>query len=77
MATEARHGAGAVCVVLVAIIVTAAWFYSQATMSNVGELSFQNPLRIPELLQPTVDQAGVKQFELNVQAGESQFRGGQ
>jgi len=66
-----------VCVVVIAIIVTAAWFYSQATMSNVGELSFQNPLRIPERLQPTVDRAGVKQFDLNVQAGESQFRGGQ
>ena len=67
---------GVVGVVVVATVVAAAWFYSRAGMSNVGELSFENPLRVPPLLEPTVGADGAKRFDLNVQAGESQFRDG-
>jgi hypothetical protein len=36
----------------------AAWFWSQADMSNVGQLRFANQLKIPPLLQPRLDGDG-------------------
>jgi blue copper oxidase len=50
-----------------------AWLWSQAEMSNVGQLRFQNELRIPPLLEPRVDGAGRKVFDLRLQQGTSQF----
>jgi blue copper oxidase len=50
-----------------------AWVYASADRSNVGELSFANPLAIPPLPEPTVDDDGRKVFDLRFQAGESQF----
>jgi blue copper oxidase len=51
----------------------AAWFWSQADMSNVGQLGFANQLKIPPLLEPRVDGAGRKVFDLRLQAGTSQL----
>jgi blue copper oxidase len=51
----------------------AAWFWSQADMSNVGQLGFANQLKIPPLLQPRVDGAGRKVFDLRLQRGTSEL----
>jgi FtsP/CotA-like multicopper oxidase with cupredoxin domain len=55
----------------------AAWFWSQADMSNVGQLSFTNQLKIPPLLQPRQDGAGRKVFNLRLQQGTSKLLAGQ
>jgi blue copper oxidase len=54
----------------------AAWFWSQADMSNVGQLGFANQLRIPPLLEPRVDGAGRKVFDLRLQQGISELVAG-
>jgi FtsP/CotA-like multicopper oxidase with cupredoxin domain len=50
-----------------------AWFWSQADMSNVGQLGFANQLKIPPLLQPRIDGAGRKIFDLRLQQGTSEL----
>jgi blue copper oxidase len=54
----------------------AAWFWSQADMSNVGQLGFANQLKIPPLLEPRVDGAGRKVFDLRLQQGSSELLAG-
>jgi blue copper oxidase len=54
----------------------AAWFWSEAAMSNVGQLRFANQLRIPPLLEPRVDEAGRKVFDLRLQQGSSELLAG-
>jgi blue copper oxidase len=54
----------------------AAWFWSQAAMSNVGQLGFANQLKIPPLLEPRINGAGRKVFDLRLQAGTSEFVAG-
>jgi blue copper oxidase len=54
----------------------AAWFWSQADISNVGQLGFANQLKIPPLLQPRQDGAGRKVFNLRLQAGTSELMAG-
>jgi blue copper oxidase len=51
----------------------AVWFWSQADMSNVGQLGFVNQLKIPPLLEPHLDGAGRKVFDLQLQQGTSDF----
>src|SRR6266498_4163288 len=47
--------------------------WSRADTSNLGKLDFANQLNIPPLLQPHVDAAGAKVFDLRLQAGSSQL----
>src|SRR6266536_624457 len=47
--------------------------WSRADTSNLGKLDFANQLKIPPLLQPHVDAAGAKVFDLRLQAGSSQL----
>jgi blue copper oxidase len=54
----------------------AAWFWSQADMSNVGQLGFANQLKIPPLLEPRLDGAGRKIFDLRLQPGTSKLLAG-
>jgi FtsP/CotA-like multicopper oxidase with cupredoxin domain len=49
-----------------------AWLWWRAEMSNVGHLGFANQLKIPPLLEPRVDGAGRKLFDLRLQAGTSE-----
>jgi FtsP/CotA-like multicopper oxidase with cupredoxin domain len=63
-------------VVMVGLVGLVAWLWSRADMSNVGQLRFQNQLRIPPLLQPRVDGAGRKVFDLRLQSGTSQLLAG-
>jgi FtsP/CotA-like multicopper oxidase with cupredoxin domain len=67
---------GVLASLAVVLVLAASWSYSRARMSNVGELSFENALQIPELLEPTVTDGGVQRFELDVQAGTTDFGGG-
>jgi suppressor of ftsI len=50
----------------------AGWLYSRAEMSNVGQLSFANRLKIP-LRDPRTDAAGRKVFDLRLQSGRSEL----
>jgi blue copper oxidase len=54
----------------------AVWFWSQADMSNVGQLGFANQLKIPPLLEPRLDGAGRKVFDLRLQQGTSELLAG-
>jgi FtsP/CotA-like multicopper oxidase with cupredoxin domain len=47
------------------------WF--GADTSNVGKLAFEQPLRIPPLLEPTEDATGRKVFELEMREGTSEL----
>jgi suppressor of ftsI len=49
------------------------WLYVDANRSSVDELSFGNPLRIPPLLEPTVDEQGRKRFQLTMRTGRAEF----
>jgi FtsP/CotA-like multicopper oxidase with cupredoxin domain len=66
--------AGAILAVLVvALVGAAALVYSQAASSNVGELAFEQPLRIPPLLAPRADDEGRKVFDLRLERGETEL----
>jgi FtsP/CotA-like multicopper oxidase with cupredoxin domain len=70
---------GALALGLVAVLGLAglaAWLWSQADMSNVGQLRFANQLKIPPLLEPRTDGAGRKIFDLRLQAGTSELLAG-
>lgn len=45
----------------------------EKTVTNVGKLNFENPLKIPELLEPTIGTDGTKQFTLTMQSGTTEF----
>lgn len=49
------------------------WVYAASDQSNVGELSFSNPLQVPPLLDPTVDDEGRKHFDLTLQEGNTEL----
>jgi blue copper oxidase len=68
---------GAAVVVLIAIGAgVVGWVYAGADVSTAGRLSFDNPLRIPELLEGERGDDGVVRFDLDVEAGTTQFRDG-
>jgi blue copper oxidase len=58
---------------VLSLVGLAAWVWSRADMSNLGQLGFANPLKIPPLLQPRTDATGRKVFDLRLQAGTSQL----
>ncbi len=70
---------GAAVIATVALVAVAAGFlaWSRAKTSNVGELGFHQRLRIPPLLEPTVDDAGRKVFELEAGEGTSELMAGE
>jgi blue copper oxidase len=51
----------------------AGWVYSKADTSNLGKLDFDNQLKIPPLLEPRLDGAGTKIFDLRLEPGNSHF----
>ena len=42
-------------------------------VTNVGKLNFENPLNIPQLLEPTIESDGTKHFTLTMQTGTTEF----
>ena len=59
--------------IVVGLTGVAASLWSQAQQTNVGELGFANPLKIPPLLEPRIDADGRKVFDLRLQAGTSEL----
>ena len=47
--------------------------WSESGRSTVGQLGFENELRIPPLAEPTVDEPGRKAFDLDLQEGKSEL----
>ena len=65
---------GAAVAVIVLALVAGGWFvFSSARTSNVEELGFRQALRIPPLLEPDVDGAGRKVFDLDLQQGRAEL----
>jgi len=60
-------------VVVLVLVGAASWIYVQAYQTNVGDLAFRNPLKIPPLLEPTTDAQGRKRFTLTLQAGSTEL----
>lgn len=67
----------AVAVLVAGLVGIGAWLYARADVSTVGDLSFENELRIPELDGGRRGDDGVVRFELDVQTGATQFRPGE
>ncbi|MGH3735344.1 MAG: multicopper oxidase family protein [Micromonosporaceae bacterium] len=68
-----RRLAAGLAVLLVVTAGGATWVYTTVYESNVGQLDFSNPLKIPPLLEPSVDKAGRKHFDLSLRAGRTEF----
>ncbi|HEY8474462.1 MAG TPA: multicopper oxidase domain-containing protein [Natronosporangium sp.] len=68
---KALAGVGVAVVVPAGVL--AGWVYAGAGRSNLGTLSFHNPLRIPPLLDPVAGGDDRKRFELTLQEGQSEF----
>ncbi len=60
-------------VLLVMIITIGLVGCGSDTPSTTGELQFENPLNIPPLLEPTIDEDGTKNFTLTMQKGTTEF----
>ena len=60
-------------VLLVVLLGAGVLIWSGAPRSNAGELEFQNELRIPPLAEPSVDEAGRKVFDLDLQEGTAEL----
>ena len=43
------------------------------TVTNVGKLNFENPLKIPPLLEPVIGSDGTKHFTLTIKKGTTEF----
>jgi FtsP/CotA-like multicopper oxidase with cupredoxin domain len=50
--------------------------YRAALRSNIGDLEFRNRVHIPALIEPPLDPAGRRVFELDIQASRRKFRAG-
>src|SRR5690625_3491150 len=46
---------------------------SNEIITNVGELQFEQALKIPELLEPTIESDGTKHFHLTMESGTTEF----
>lgn len=68
-----RRLAAVLGVLAVAVAGLGTWVYVVAYQSNVGELAFTNPLKIPPILEPAVDAQGRKRFQLTLQAGRTEL----
>jgi suppressor of ftsI len=65
---------GAALAVIALVLLAGGWFvFSSARTSNIAELGFRQELRIPPLLEPDVDGAGRKVFDLDLRQGRSEL----
>jgi blue copper oxidase len=65
--------AGAVLLLVAGVAITAVVVYSRADVSTVGELSFEQRLRIPQLLEARAATDGRRVFDLTLQEGRSEL----
>ncbi len=58
---------------VVAVVITFTVAYNDADHTNVGQLSFDNPVAVPPVLEPRVDADGRKHFDLDLRTGEREL----
>ncbi len=72
-----RTVAKAAGIVTGAVVLPAAalsgWIWVTADKTNVGRVTFDQALHIPELLAPPIDADGVRGFEVSLQEGTAEF----
>ncbi|WP_206314312.1 multicopper oxidase family protein [Streptomyces coryli] len=56
---------------------TVAWLYARAEVSTVGEVDFAQRLSVPAEAKSRVAKDGTRVFDLDMRAGETEFRPGQ
>src|SRR5690606_38095438 len=54
-------------------VLTLAGCGKEEIVSNVGKLEFVQPLKIPELIEPTIEPDGTKNFTLTMQDGKTEL----
>lgn len=65
-------GGGVASILLVGAFIAGAWMYSQARVDTFGEVTFDQPLKIPPILEPETE-GGRKVFDLHLQEGTSEL----
>lgn len=60
-------------ILIVLFVLGLAGCSSPEIVTNVGELEFEQPLKIPELLEPTIKPDGTKHFDLTMEPGTTEF----
>ncbi|THV40498.1 multicopper oxidase family protein [Glycomyces buryatensis] len=55
---------------------TLAYLWNASKLDTVGEVGFDSPLAIPPLAESESDSSGARVFNLEIQAGETQFKSG-
>ncbi|GHH98063.1 multicopper oxidase family protein [Neobacillus kokaensis] len=58
---------------LMLLVVGLAGCGKEEAETNVGKLHFENPLKIPQLLEPIISADGTKHFQLAMQTGTTEF----
>lgn len=58
------------------LVLSLGWLIATVPVSNVGQLTFENELAVPELLEPTIDDQGTLVFDLDAQRGQETFADG-
>ncbi|MBO0958472.1 multicopper oxidase domain-containing protein [Neobacillus sp. MM2021_6] len=58
---------------LLVVVVGLAGCRDEKPVTNVGKLHFDHPLKIPQLLEPTIGADGTKHFTLTMQSGTTEF----
>lgn len=64
---------GVLVAVVSAVAVAGCAVRSSASVNTVGERQFEQELRIPPLLEPRIDGAGRKVFDLDLQQGRAEL----
>src|SRR3990170_1257595 len=60
-------------VAVVGAVVFGTWMYSRARVDTLGDLSFEQPLHIPPVLEPVIDDEGRRVFGLELQEGTTEL----
>ncbi|MGH3355715.1 MAG: multicopper oxidase family protein [Nocardioidaceae bacterium] len=60
-------------VLLVGLVALLAWAWAAVPVSTVGDVRFEQPLRIPELAESRVDARGRRVFELTARPGDTEL----
>ncbi|MGH9212720.1 MAG: multicopper oxidase family protein [Acidimicrobiales bacterium] len=63
----------AASIVIVGVLAVGAWMYTQARIDTTGDISFDQPLHIPPLLEPETDSTGRAVFDLQLQQGPAEL----
>ncbi|WP_449538926.1 multicopper oxidase family protein [Ferdinandcohnia sp. Marseille-Q9671] len=59
--------------IIMLLVFSAAGCSKDEGITNVGKVKFEQPLKIPPLLEPTIEPDGTKNFTLSMQTGETEL----